>query len=74
MSSTVSQYASTVLALFDADMRPAKASTPTSEIQNKLGGKAGSWLAKGQQAVKNLEKKKVDGFVIPPVVSADSSP
>ncbi|WWD20945.1 hypothetical protein CI109_105423 [Kwoniella shandongensis] len=40
------------------DLSPAKASTPTLEIQNKLGSKAGSWLAKGQQAVKSLERKK----------------
>ena len=40
------------------------------ELQAKLGGKAGSWLAKGQQAVKSLEKKKVDGFVVPPTVSS----
>jgi hypothetical protein len=54
-------------------MNPStKASTPTGEISNKFGGKAGSWLAKGQQAVKNLEKKKVDGFVIPAVVSLNS--
>ena len=55
-------------------MNPAKAATPTGEIANKLegklGGKASSWLAKGQQAVKSMEKKRVvDGFVIPPVVS-----
>lgn len=42
------------------------------EIQNKLGGKAGSWLAKGQQAVKNLDKRKVEGFVVPPAVSSPS--
>ena len=46
-----------------------KSATPTLELQNRLGGKAGSWLAKGQQAVKSLEKKKIDGFLIPPVVS-----
>lgn len=54
-------------------MSPAKAGTPTSEISNKLndklGSKASSWLAKGQQAVKNLEKKKVEGFTVPAVVS-----
>lgn len=73
MSIATSQYASTVNALFAADMSPAKAGTPTGEIANKLegklGGKASSWLAKGQQAVKSMEKKKVDGFIIPPVVS-----
>lgn len=60
-------------ALFAADINPTKAGTPGGEIANKLegkfGGKAGSWLAKGQQAVKSLEKKKVDGFIIPPAVS-----
>ncbi|WVR09258.1 hypothetical protein IAU60_006323 [Kwoniella sp. DSM 27419] len=66
VSCAVSSYATTVLALFQHEMSPAKASTPTSEIQNKLGGKAGSWLAKGQQAVKALERKKVDGFMVPP--------
>nr|XP_019047884.1 cytoplasmic protein [Kwoniella bestiolae CBS 10118]OCF26814.1 cytoplasmic protein [Kwoniella bestiolae CBS 10118] len=66
VSLAVSTYATTVLALFQHDINPAKVSTPTSEIQNKLGSKAGSWLAKGQQAVKNLEKKKVDGFAVPP--------
>ncbi|OCF44431.1 cytoplasmic protein [Kwoniella heveanensis CBS 569] len=66
VSTAVSSYATTVLALFQHDMNPAKASTPTGEIQNKLGGKAGSWLAKGQQAVKSLERKKVDGFMVPP--------
>ncbi|EIW67151.1 hypothetical protein TREMEDRAFT_40715 [Tremella mesenterica DSM 1558] len=69
VSIAVSQYASTVLALFNADMNP-KLSTPTAELQNKLdkiGGKAGNWLAKGQQAVKSLERKKVDGFMVPPV-------
>ena len=54
-------------------MNPAKPGSPAGEIGNKfetkLGGKASSWLAKGQQAVKALEKKKVDGFVIPPAVS-----
>ncbi|WVQ64082.1 uncharacterized protein L199_002241 [Kwoniella botswanensis] len=66
VSLAVSTYATTVLALFQHDLNPAKVSTPTSEIQNKLGSKAGNWLAKGQQAVKNLEKKKVDGFAVPP--------
>ncbi|WVQ81673.1 hypothetical protein IAT38_003798 [Cryptococcus sp. DSM 104549] len=66
VSVAVNQYAATVLALFMADMNPVKASTPTMELQKKVGGKAGSWLAKGQQAVKNLERKKVDGFSIPP--------
>nr|XP_018258943.1 cytoplasmic protein [Kwoniella dejecticola CBS 10117]OBR81101.1 cytoplasmic protein [Kwoniella dejecticola CBS 10117] len=66
VSLAVSTYATTVLALFQHDINPAKVSTPTSEIQNKLGSKAGNWLAKGQQAVKNLEKKKVDGFAVPP--------
>jgi hypothetical protein len=72
VSVSTSQYASTVSALFAADMNPAKPGTPTGDIANKLegklGGKASSWLAKGQQAVKSLEKKKVDGFVIPPAV------
>jgi hypothetical protein len=63
----VNQYSSTVHALFVADLNPAKPSTP--ERQNKLSGKAGSWLAKGQQAVKSLEKKKLEGFILPPVVS-----
>ncbi|ORY25540.1 hypothetical protein BCR39DRAFT_543937 [Naematelia encephala] len=67
VSIAVSQYAKTVQILFQNDMSPAKASTPTAEIQNRLGGKAGNWLAKGQQAVKNLERKKVEGVVIPPV-------
>nr|XP_019009601.1 cytoplasmic protein [Kwoniella pini CBS 10737]OCF48382.1 cytoplasmic protein [Kwoniella pini CBS 10737] len=66
VSLAVSTYATTVLALFQHDINPAKVSTPTSEIQNKLGSKAGNWLAKGQQAVKSLEKKKVDGFAVPP--------
>ena len=65
----MTQYASTVFALFTTDMSPAKSSTPTSEMQTKLGGKAGSWFAKGQQAVKSLEKKKIDGFAVPSVVS-----
>lgn len=50
------------------DMNPVKALTPASELQGKLGGKAGSWFAKGQQAVKNLERKKIEGFLIPPAV------
>jgi hypothetical protein len=68
----VTQYSSTVFALFTADLAP-KVSTPTAEIQNqiqsRLGSKAGNWLAKGQQAVKNLQAAKVDAFVIPPTVS-----
>ena len=68
VSIAVTQYASTVLALFRNDMNPAKASTPTLELQNKLGGKAGSWLAKGQQAVKSLDKRKIEGFVTTPAV------
>ena len=68
VSVAVTQYASTVLALFGNDMNPAKASTPTLELQNKLGGKAGSWLAKGQQAVKSLDKRKIEGFVVTPAV------
>lgn len=71
------QYASTVEALFVHDMNPPKASTPTLELSNKLnekiGGKASSWLAKGQQAVKSLERKKVDGFSVPPAVSQNQS-
>ena len=55
-----------------SDMTPIKVSTPTLELQNKLGdklgGKAGSWLAKGQQAVKSLDKRKAEGFVLLPVV------
>ncbi len=65
----VTQYAATVLALFTSDMNPVKAGTPTLELQNKLGGKAGSWLAKGQQTVKNLDKRKVEGLIVPPAVS-----
>jgi hypothetical protein len=61
-----------VLALFMSDMNPAKASTPTLELQNKLGSKAGSWLAKGQQAVKNMDKRKIEGVMTPPVVSLKS--
>ncbi|WRT68812.1 uncharacterized protein IL334_005792 [Kwoniella shivajii] len=66
VSLAVSSYATTVHALFQHDLNPARVATPTSEIQNKLGSKAGNWLAKGQQAVKNLERKKVDGFTVPP--------
>ncbi|KAL7418776.1 hypothetical protein Q5752_006459 [Cryptotrichosporon argae] len=66
VSIAVSQYASTVQALFAADLNPNKASTPISESAPAVGGKASAWLAKGKQAVKSLEKKKVDGFVIPP--------
>ncbi|ORX38986.1 hypothetical protein BD324DRAFT_618118 [Kockovaella imperatae] len=66
ISAAVTQYAATINAVFIADVTPAKISTPTTEFQAMLGGKAGSWLAKGQQAVKSLEKKKVDGFVAPP--------
>ncbi|WWC91481.1 uncharacterized protein L201_006427 [Kwoniella dendrophila CBS 6074] len=66
VSVAVSAYATTVLALFQHDMNPAKVSTPTSEIQNKLGSKAGNWLAKGQQAVKKLENKQIVGFAVPP--------
>lgn len=72
VSIAVTQYSSTVFALFTADLAP-KMSTPTAEIQNqiqsRLGSKAGNWLAKGQQAVKNLQTAKVDAFVIPPAVS-----
>ncbi|ADV25829.1 cytoplasmic protein [Cryptococcus gattii E566] len=66
VSYAVNQYASIVLGLFMRDMNPVKAPTPASELQGKLGGKAGSWFAKGQQAVKNLERKKIEGFLIPP--------
>ena len=69
ISLSVQQYTSTVNALLLVDISPAKPSTPTAELQAKLGGKAGSWLAKGQQAVKSLEKKKIDGFVLAPTVS-----
>ena len=55
--------------MFRHDINPVKAPTPASELQGKLGGKAGSWFAKGQQAVKNFEKKKIEGFLIPPAVS-----
>jgi hypothetical protein len=51
---------------------PAKPANMASELggklNDKIGGKAGSWLAKGQQAMKTLERKKVDGFVVPPAV------
>ena len=40
-----------------------------SKLNDKIGGKAGSWLAKGQQAMKVLERKKVEGFMIPSAVS-----
>lgn len=66
VSYAVNQYASIVLGLFRHDINPVKAPTPASELQGKLGGKAGSWFAKGQQAVKNFEKKKIEGFLIPP--------
>lgn len=53
-------------------MSPPKPATATTELGNKLndklGGKAGGWLAKGQQAMKGMEKKRVEGFVIPPQV------
>ena len=77
VSVAVTQYANTVQALFQSDMNPMKPGTPTAEVGNrfneKIGGKAGSWLAKGQQAVKNLERKRVDGFVIPATVKLISS-
>lgn len=31
-----------------------------------VGGKAGAWLAKSKQAIQGLERKKVEGFNIPP--------
>lgn len=40
-----------------------------SKLNDKITGKAGSWLAKGQQAMKTLERKRVDGFVLPSAVS-----
>jgi hypothetical protein len=52
------------------DMNPAKSAAPAVENATPMGGKASAWLAKGKQAVKNLEKKKVDGFVVPPVVGS----
>ncbi|ODO07655.1 cytoplasmic protein [Cryptococcus wingfieldii CBS 7118] len=68
VSFAVNQYASTVLALFVHDINPERSLSPSAEpaYQGMLSGKASSWLAKGQQAVKSLEKKKVDGFVVPP--------
>jgi hypothetical protein len=72
VSIAVTQYSTTVFALFTADLVP-KVSTPTADIQNqiqsRLGSKAGNWLAKGQQAVKSLQATKVDAFMIPPTVS-----
>jgi hypothetical protein len=69
ISLAIAKYANTVFALFSSELHPVtKVSTQTMEIQSKLGNKASNWLAKGQQAVKNLEKKKIDGFVIPPTV------
>lgn len=52
-----------------ASAKPANmASELGGKLNDKIGGKAGSWLAKGQQAMKTLERKKVDGFVVPPAV------
>lgn len=69
------QYASTVHALYDAEVCVDKVQvTPTSgatggTFNDRFAGKASGWLNKGQQAVKGLEKKRVDGFVLSPSVS-----
>ncbi len=66
-SVAISQYATTVQALYVAEISPAAGSMDRSAEQPAaVAGKAGAWLAKGKQAVKSLERKKVEGFVISP--------
>jgi hypothetical protein len=76
----VSQYANTLQALFQVDINPPP-SKPTnmagelgSKLNDKISGKAGSWLAKGQQAIKTLERKRIEGFVIPAAVRPSLEP
>lgn len=56
----------TVQNLFNAELDHANPSTPTSEAVPTVNNKASAWLVKGKQAVKSLERKKADSFVIPP--------
>lgn len=62
---TVNHYASTVEALFMAEMARTDIHSLPIEITT-VTGKAGAWLAKGKQALQMLEKKKSEGFHIPP--------
>lgn len=52
--------------------KPNMAGELSTKLNDKIGGKAGSWLAKGQQAMKTLERKRIEGFVVPSAVSASS--
>lgn len=49
-----------------AEMSPLKTGTPTAETPPAVTGKAGAWLAKSKQAIQSLDRKKVEGFSIPP--------
>lgn len=50
-----------------AEMNPNRGNNPAAlEPAPMVGGKAGAWLAKSKQAIQGLERKKVEGFNIPP--------
>jgi len=51
-----------------AEMQPKQGNStiPVEPPASSVGGKAGAWLAKSKQAIQSLERKKVEGFNIPP--------
>lgn len=65
-SSAIMEYATTVQALFSTEINgPVSEKTKMAEVPSAVTGKAGAWLAKSKQAVKSLDRKKVEGFVVP---------
>lgn len=65
-SGAISQYATTVQALFAVEMNGQVTMTAKMDVPPAVTGKAGAWLAKSKQAVKSLERKKIEGFALPP--------
>ncbi len=64
-SLAIQQYAVTVQSLFVAEISSNSAADRIAEQPAAVSGKANAWLAKSKQAVKSLERKKVEGFVLP---------
>lgn len=65
-SAAISQYASTVQSLFNAELMHGDPSTPTLETAPVVNTKTSAWLVKSKAAVKSFERKRNEAFPIPP--------
>lgn len=66
-SAAITEYATTVQALFATEISgPVNDKPKMADVPSAVTGKAGAWLAKSKLAVKSLDRKKIEGFVVPP--------